>query len=68
MSDDNIRALPPIEADKLRAAVEQIKRNMDTTVEWYGLQAQLIKAKYDAYISVGFSPSEALFLVREVQK
>lgn len=67
MSDDNIRALPPIEADKLRAAVENLKRNMETNIEFYGLVAKLTRAKYEAYVSAGFSPSEALFLVREAK-
>lgn len=63
MPNDNITLLPPT-PNEFRAAIENVKRNMSDHLEFIQLDAQLRRAKYDAYIKVGFKPEEALLLVR----
>lgn len=63
MSDNNITLLPATPND-FRAAIEKIKRHLDDHLEFIKLDAQLKRAKYDAYVEVGFKPEEALLLIR----
>lgn len=63
MSDDKIHLLPPVETDKLRASIEQIRRNMETHRDYIKLTAELTRARYDAYVESGFTAQEALHLI-----
>lgn len=62
MSD--IRALPTPEADKLRAAVEEMRRTLPLLTEYHQLDAKIKRAKYDALLAEGFSPNQALELCK----
>lgn len=63
MANDNVTLLPPTPND-FRAAIEKVRRHLEDHLEFIKLDAQLRRAKYDAYIEVGFKPEEALLLVR----
>lgn len=63
MSDSNITLLPAAPND-FRATIEQIKRHFDDHLEFIKLDAKLRHAKYQAFVDAGFSPEQALLLVR----
>jgi hypothetical protein len=59
----SLTLLPPTPND-FRAAIEQVKRHLEDHLEFIKLDAKLRRAKYDAYIEVGFTPEQALLLIR----
>lgn len=46
-----------------RKALDELKRDFETTIELVQLSAKLRKATYDAYIDEGFSPEQAIYLL-----
>ncbi len=52
--------------DKLVAAVEQMKRSLPTIIEYQTTLSKIIRARYMALTAEGFSPSEALSIVKEM--
>lgn len=50
--------------DKQRAALEELKRNLPSHIEFLGIQAQMIRAKYQALIAQGFTEAQALELCK----
>jgi hypothetical protein len=62
--DPNVRALPQVETDKLRAAVEKMRRTLPLLIEYYQIDAKIRKARYEALIAEGFNPAQALELCK----
>lgn len=60
----DITPLPQIEADKLRAAVEAMRRTLPLMIEYEKLNAQVRRARYLALVAEGFTPEEALEIVK----
>lgn len=50
--------------DKQRAALEELKRNLPSHIEFLGIQAQMIRAKYQALIAQGLTEAQALELCK----
>lgn len=60
---DNLTLLTgPI--DKQRAALEELKRNLGMHIEFMGIHAQIIRAKYLAFLAQGFTEAQALELFK----
>lgn len=58
---DNLTLLTgPI--DKQRAALEELKRSIPMHIEFLGIHAQFIRAKYVALVAQGFTEAQALEL------
>lgn len=69
MSDDKIDIPSNIKVmegkpDKNRAMIEQFKRDMENNLELIALAAKMKRATYQAYIDEGFTPEQALELIR----
>lgn len=60
----NIRQLPPLDPDALAADVERFRRNLGSMIEHGKLMAKMKRAWYLAYVAEGFTPKEALDLIR----
>lgn len=52
--------------DKLAAAAEQLKRSLPTIIEYQSTLSKIIRARYTALTAEGFTPSEALAIVKEM--
>lgn len=63
MSAGNLTAIPG-DADKLAGDIEKLKRSLPHLIELNRLLAAQRRALYDAYITNGFQPSEALELLK----
>lgn len=50
--------------DKQRAALEELKRNLPIHIEFLAIQAQTIRAKYQALVAQGFTEAQALELCK----
>jgi hypothetical protein len=50
--------------DKQRAALEELKRNLPTHIEFLSIHAQMIRAKYQALVAQGFTEAQALELCK----
>jgi len=50
--------------DKQRAALEELKRNLDVHIEFLGIQARCTRIKYQALVSQGFTEAQALELCK----
>ena len=50
--------------DKQRAALEELKRSLPTHIEVLGIQAKMIRAKYQALVAQGFTEAQALELCK----
>lgn len=61
----NIRQLPTPDTDALAADVEKFRRALPYLMENAKLLAKLRRATYSAYIAEGFTPREALELIRQ---
>ena len=48
----------------LAQMVRQIRDEMPLQIELAHVQASLVKARYDAFVRVGFTPGQALFLCK----
>jgi len=59
---NNITAIPGVEQDKNIAMLENLKRNMEAIIETNKLIAKIRRASYEAYVSAGFTPDQALQL------
>ncbi|MCS3467111.1 hypothetical protein M2401_000832 [Pseudomonas sp. JUb42] len=60
---DNLTVLTgPI--DKQRAELEALKRSMPMHIEFLAIQAQMIRAKYQALVAQGFTEAQALELCK----
>ena len=62
----SITSLPNVELDKLRAQVEQLKRQLPVLMEYHQLSAKLCRTRYDALVAEGFNPQQALELCRDI--
>lgn len=62
MSD--IRAIPNVETDKLRASVEEMRRTLPLLIEYHQLDAKLRRARFDALVAEGFNAMQALELCK----
>lgn len=60
----DITPLPNVELDKLRAAVEQMRRQLPLLIEYHQIDAKIRKARYEALIAEGFHPAQALELCK----
>lgn len=60
---DKITSIPT-KPDPLKAAGERLSRDMDTLIANARTVARLKKAQYDAYVEAGFTPQQALELIR----
>lgn len=58
-----LAALPKVERDALRVALEEMKRNIESTIEFEQMRARLRGEKMKALIGAGFTRSEALQIV-----
>ena len=63
MSNDNVIPLNESEISKLN---KELRDSMKDTIEYYKIIAELRRASYNEYINVGFSPSDALELCKNV--
>lgn len=54
--------LPRIEQDKFVAAVEGMRRQMATMIEYQKIQAHIRRESFKAYLSEGFNEAQALEL------
>lgn len=61
-----VTEVKPVEKDKLRAVMEQIKREMPVYMEYMLLVAQVRRASYDALIGEKFTADQALELCKKV--
>lgn len=60
---DNLTVLTgPI--DKQRAALEELKRNLPTQIEFLSIHAEMIRAKYQALVAQGLTEAQALELCK----
>jgi hypothetical protein len=50
--------------DELKAALETLKRDLPTFLEYQAVIAKIKRAQYDALIEAGFSPEQALELCK----
>lgn len=64
MSDDKPKIVDFNKKDESRAALEQIKRDLEVILEMTSINAKIQYEKYDALVKAGFSPEQALDLVR----
>ena len=62
----NIKSINLGDKDKMRAAVEEMKRSLPTWLEHAELTAKIRRASYDAHIKEGFTPAEALELCKSL--
>jgi hypothetical protein len=60
----NISKLPEFDRDERQAALENLKRALPMIMEFAKLDAQIRKAKFDAFLSAGFSEAQALELTK----
>jgi chromosome segregation ATPase len=59
----NLTSIPG-KTDEFKAAIEHLKRQMDSAIEYATLKAHLQRAAYNAYMKEGFTPAEALELCK----
>lgn len=52
------------EPNKLAAAIEEYKRNMNYLIEFYEITAKLKYKQYESYVASGFTPEQALELCK----
>ena len=62
----NIKSINLGDKDKMRAAVEEMKRSLPTWIEHAELTAKIRRASYEAHIAQGFTPEQALELCRSM--
>lgn len=60
---DNITILN-VAHDEMRGQLELLRRNLETLIEFHKINAQITRAKYDAYIAQGFDEKQALELCK----
>lgn len=60
----NVVDLPKSQSD-LEKAIEQFKRNMTLLIEYTVMNAKVKRAEYDALIANGFTPQQALELLKK---
>ncbi|MGB1561548.1 MAG: hypothetical protein ACPHN2_08630 [Sinimarinibacterium flocculans] len=63
--NDKVREIPT-QPDKVKAAGEVLARNLHALIANAPLVAKLKKAQYDAYIAEGFTPQQALELIKNI--
>ncbi|WP_420465621.1 hypothetical protein [Panacagrimonas sp.] len=54
----------PTKPDKALALTEELRRTLPTLIANARMIAQLKKAQYDAYVEAGFTPQQALELIK----
>lgn len=60
----NIRELPPLQ-NPLAGATDKMNRDMPTLASAFAAIAQARKAYYDAHVEAGFTPDQAMDMVRQ---
>ena len=63
--DKKVKLVNFVKGTELDALFEQAKREMPQYLERAKLIAKVRKANYDASITAGFTPEQALFLCKE---
>lgn len=58
-----LSALPKVERDALRVSLDEMKRNIESTIEFEQMRARLRGEKMKALIGAGFTRSEALQII-----
>ena len=61
---NNVKLMGIGDKDKMRAELEQMKRNLPVFLEYALIAAQLRRASYDACIKQGFTEAQALELCK----
>lgn len=57
---------PPADAmQTARFALEELRENLPLFIELMEIQGKMAKAKFDAFVSAGFTPQQALELTKE---
>lgn len=64
---DNVRVLTREETSALAAAVEQMKRDRDLIIAHHRELAAIQRQAYLAYTREGFTPAQALELVKAIR-
>lgn len=64
---DNVHVLTRVETSTLAAAVEQLKRDHDLIVAHHRQLAKIQREAYLAYVREGFTPKQALELIKEMR-
>lgn len=58
--------IPPADAmQTARFALEELRENMPLFIDLMEIQGKMAKAKFDAFVSAGFTPEQALELTKE---
>ena len=52
---------------KFRNALDEMRKTLALQLEFQTIQAQLIRGKYNALITEGFTKEQALFLCKELK-
>lgn len=61
-----VTPMPNEEHDKMRAALEQLKRNKQYQIELNEILAEIRKQAFDAHVRQGFTKEQALELVKKL--
>ena len=69
MADDNrvVSIATAGKPDELAAAVAELRARLPGRIEYQRIMAKLQRAAYDAYIEQGFTPKQALELVKDLK-
>lgn len=52
------------DVDKLKIALQNLKDNWEIQEQWMLMKAKLDKGLYEAYITEGFTPEQAMYLIK----
>lgn len=58
-----LASLPKVDRDQLRVALDEMKRNIETTIEFEQLRARIRGEKLKSLMGAGFSRVEALQII-----
>jgi len=68
MSDDKKKVFQMVRGgespDEFKDALQGMRDQFTDMVEFFKIDAQYKKAKYDAFVEEGFTPEQALFLTK----
>jgi fatty acid/phospholipid biosynthesis enzyme len=52
--------------DRVRQSLDMLKASLKMNLEFEGIKAKLLKARYDALVSEGFNKEQALELCKQI--